>query len=124
MATTPEGRVKNSIRKILKQYGVWYAMPATGGYGSSGVPDFLCCVSGYLLGIEAKAGPGVPTALQIMQLKGICDAGGVAIVVNETNLDELDALIQRLIVLGETTPASYRLTLKPVLPPTMKVKLP
>lgn len=119
MATTPEGAVKRRIVVILKQYGVWYAMPATGGYGSSGVPDFLCCVNGHFLGIEAKAGPGVPTALQIMQLNGICDAGGMSIVVNETNLVDLEQLVQTLA--GMARPFA---PLKPVLPPTMKVKLP
>lgn len=115
MATTPEGAVKRKIVVLLKKYNVWYAMPATGGYGSSGVPDFLCCVNGHFLGIEAKAGPGVPTALQINQLRGIVGALGSAIVVNETNLDSLEAMLKYM-----TTQMSIEPLLKPVLPPTMK----
>lgn len=116
MATTPEGRVKNSVKRLLKQYNVWYAMPATGGYGSSGVPDFLCCVNGHFLGIEAKAGPGVPTALQINQLRGIVGALGSAIVVNETNLDSLEDMLRHMTEQGP----GFEPLLKPVLPPTMK----
>lgn len=121
MATTPENKVKRQIKAILKQYGVWYAMPATGGYGSSGVPDFLCCVNGHFLGIEAKAGPGVPTALQLLQLKGITEARGVSLVINESNLDMLELVIAGLLKSEWVRPAD---TLKPVLPPTMKVKFP
>ena len=38
---TPEAKVKEKVKKALKNMGAYYAMPATGGYGSSGVPDFL-----------------------------------------------------------------------------------
>lgn len=117
MATTPEGAVKRKIAALLKKYNVWYAMPATGGYGSSGVPDFLCCVNGHFLGIEAKAGPGVPTALQINQLRGVCEAKGLSIVVNETNLDDLEAILATYSAVTTPRPTLFQ---KPVLPPTMK----
>jgi hypothetical protein len=51
---TPEAKVKDKIKKFLKANAIYYAMPATGGYGVSGVPDFLCCVKGKFVGIEAK----------------------------------------------------------------------
>jgi len=43
MASTPEAKVKEKIKKILKERGAWYAMPMGTGYGNSGVPDFLVC---------------------------------------------------------------------------------
>ena len=55
---TPEAKVKEKIKKILKSYSVWYAMPHGAGYGDAGVPDFLCCYQGKFLAIEAKAGRG------------------------------------------------------------------
>lgn len=88
-STTPEGRVKTQIRKILNEAGAYYAMPLTGGYGKSGVPDFLVCYQGRFIGIEAKAGKGTTTALQDRELASIVQAGGVALVINEHNLDEL-----------------------------------
>jgi len=33
---TPESKVKSSVTKILKQLGIYYFFPVTGGYGSSG----------------------------------------------------------------------------------------
>ena len=93
MATTPEAKVKAKIKTILKEHNVYYAMPIGSGYGNAGVPDFLCCVNGYFVAIEAKAGKGEPTALQWKNLDAINEAGGYACIINETNLDYLKAVI-------------------------------
>ena len=94
MAATPEALVKKQIRKILDAEGVYYAMPMGTGYGNSGVPDFLCCVAGKFLAIEAKAGKGTTTALQEDHLARIKESRGVTMVINEKNLDSLMPLIQ------------------------------
>lgn len=93
MATTPEAKVKAKIKAILKEHGVYFAMPIGTGFGNSGVPDFLCCVKGRFLAIEAKAGKGTTTALQEKNLKQIHMCGGDAWVVNENNLDNLAEFI-------------------------------
>jgi hypothetical protein len=89
MASTPESKVKAKIKAILKEQGVYYAMPIGTGYGNAGVPDFLCCVNGRFVAIEAKAGKGKPTALQVKNINTIHDCGGQAWVVNEDDLDSL-----------------------------------
>jgi pantoate kinase len=93
MSTTPEAKVKAKIRAILKEHSVYYAMPIGTGYGNSGVPDFLCCVNGKFVAIEAKAGKGVATALQLKNLSEINKAGGYTCIINETNLDYLKNVI-------------------------------
>jgi pantoate kinase len=93
MSTTPEAKVKAKIRAILKEHNVYYAMPIGTGYGNSGVPDFLCCVNGKFVAIEAKAGKGVATALQLKNLSEINKAGGYTCIINETNLDYLKNVI-------------------------------
>lgn len=89
---TPEGRVKTAVKAWLKRHGVWYFMPAANGYGTSGVPDFVCCWNGRLLAIETKA-PGKranTTAMQDAQIAGIRASGGTAVVVDDAaQLDEL-----------------------------------
>jgi Holliday junction resolvase len=87
--TTPEKRVKDKVRKLLKEHGVYNFMPATHGYGRSGVPDIIACINGKFLAIETKAGKGTTTALQKRELDLIRKSGGVAMVINEDNLDEL-----------------------------------
>ena len=94
MAATPEAKVKTKIKAILAKHRVYYVMPIGTMYGNSGVPDFVCCVGGYFLAIEAKAGKGTTTALQEKNLREIREAGGTAMVVNETNLEELEQWIK------------------------------
>jgi pantoate kinase len=94
MAQTPEAKVKDKIKKILKANNIYYAMPIGTGYGNSGVPDFLCCVNGNFLAIEAKAGKGTTTALQDKNLREIRTAGGIAAVIAEEQLEYLEQLIQ------------------------------
>jgi pantoate kinase len=93
MSQTPEAKVKAKIKAILKAHNVYYAMPIGTGYGNSGVPDFLCCVNGKFVAIEAKAGKGVATALQLKNLSEINKAGGYTCIINETNLDYLTNVI-------------------------------
>jgi hypothetical protein len=93
MATTPEGKVKKSVRQVLAGLGAYHVMPVTGGYGSQGAPDFLVCLKGKFFGIETKAGKGKLTVLQEMNLQKIIDAGGVALVVREGDIENLSALL-------------------------------
>ena len=90
---TPEKAVKLKIQAILKDLGAYYVMPIGTGYGNAGVPDFLVCLNGYFIGIEAKAGKGKTTALQDKNLRQIEAAGGYALIVNEQNLPDLKALL-------------------------------
>jgi len=94
---TPEVKVKSKIKKILKEHNVYYAMPMGTGYGNAGVPDFLCCVDGYFVAIEAKAGKGTTTALQDKNLQQIKDSGGIAFIVNESSLEEFEQSIKQII---------------------------
>lgn len=96
MAATPEAKVKAKIKKLLAAHNVYYAMPIGSAFGNSGVPDFLCCVQGRFLAIEAKANGNKPTALQLKHIRSIQEARGCALVVDETNLGALELLIQTL----------------------------
>lgn len=95
MANTPEGKVKDKVKRLFKAMDIYYAMPATGGYGASGVPDFLVCVKGKFIGVECKAGKGKPTALQLKNLAEIEASGGIAVVVNEENLAQFEETIRK-----------------------------
>lgn len=96
MAATPEKRVKDKVVSVLKTEGAYYFFPATHGYGRSGVPDIVACVSGLFLAIECKAGKNKITALQAQEIQSIRKADGVAVVVNEENWDMLPELIRKM----------------------------
>lgn len=82
--TTPEARVKQRIKKILRDRKIWYYMPVAGPFTAHGIPDFVCCRDGGFLAIEAKA-PGALgnlTTNQSRVIEEIKDHGGVAIVID------------------------------------------
>ena len=93
---TPEGKVKAAVKKVLAQNDVYNFSPSANGYGRVGVPDLICCVNGYFLAIECKAGKGKTTTLQDREIAAITKAGGVAVVVNETNVSDLDHIIDTI----------------------------
>jgi len=86
---TPEGRVKKRVKEILKDMGAYYTMPMGTGFSSSGAPDFIICIGGLFYGIECKANGEKPTALQLKHHDDIRKAGGIALVVDETNVENL-----------------------------------
>jgi len=94
MAQTPEGKVKAAVRKLLVEFGIYYFSPSANGYGRAGIPDIICCFGGRFIAIECKAGNGVTTALQDRELAAIRTAGGMTMVVNETNIQELKEKLQ------------------------------
>jgi len=82
MANTPEGKIKRKVTKMLKELGIWYFMPQAGPYGRAGVPDYICCVKGELVGIECKADhTRLPTKLQLQCMNQIEKSGGKCFVV-------------------------------------------
>ena len=93
---TPEAKVKKKVVEILKQHGAYYFYPVTGGYGRSGVPDVIACYKGRFIGIECKAGTNKPTALQQKNLTDIKLADGIALVVNEENIEEVCQTLENI----------------------------
>ena len=61
--STPEGKIKDKVKKLLKEAKVYYHMPVQNGMGAPSL-DFICCVHGHFLAIETKASKGVMTLRQ------------------------------------------------------------
>ena len=97
MADTPEKKVKTKVVAQLKALGAYYFYPVTGGFGASGVPDVVGCYKGRFIGIECKANGNKPTALQQMNLDKIAAQGGIALVIDETNVNELKGMIENVL---------------------------
>lgn len=94
MADTPERKVKKKVIDILKTAGAYYTMPVASGFGNAGVPDILACYQGIFIGIECKANGGKPTKLQLSNLAQIKQAGGVALLIDETSIELLNQYLQ------------------------------
>ena len=79
---TPEGRIKNAINKTLKGFpGIYRFMPVPSGYGKSSL-DYILCVRGDFLAIEAKAPGKQPTPRQWQMIYDIQGAGGLVLVID------------------------------------------
>lgn len=95
----PEEKVKAQVKEKLNMLGAYYAMPIGTKFGTSGVPDFLVSHKGKFIGLETKGGNNKwPSRLQVDQLRQIEASGGKAMVVNESNIDDLENEIES----GET----------------------
>ena len=97
MAQTPERAVKTKVVAQLKTLGAYYFYPVTGGFGASGVPDIVGCYKGKFFGIECKANGNKPTALQTLNLEHIAAQGGIALVIDETNVADLKGMIENAV---------------------------
>jgi hypothetical protein len=107
MARTPEGKVKSAIDAVLNSYGarVWYFKPATGGYGRSGVADYMGIANGYGFMFEAKRDDKhEATPLQIEEIDKFRAAGGPAFVIHKHNLEYVKIIIDYLL---EQPPGPY-----------------
>lgn len=82
--TTPEGRVKNEVKKQLKALGAYQFWPVQTGMGAKTV-DCLACLQGQFVAIETKAPGRKPTPLQLVTLSCIAVARGLTLVIDSVD---------------------------------------
>jgi hypothetical protein len=85
-----EKDVKSAVKKILTDAGAWYFMPVQCGYGRHGIPDFIACYHGRFVAIETKFNGRKPTPRQAKELLLIGACGGLSMVIDETNVHDLE----------------------------------
>lgn len=91
---TPEGKVKQFIKKYMKSEfpNAWQYCPMGGAFGKAGVPDFLYLISGVLVGIEAKAEHGKLSQLQELTMKQMITQGAICAVVYGKDTAKMDRI--------------------------------
>jgi len=98
MASTPEGKIKRKIMRLLVDVNydkrIYFFMAVPMGFGKRTV-DYLLCVNGCFVAIEAKAPGEKPTDKQAAVLQEVRDAGGTTFVVrDDESLAELAAWLK------------------------------
>lgn len=73
-----ESELSRYIATRLKKVGIFFIK--VNDASTSGVPDFLICLHGGLVGLEIKQTPNTPSKLQEEMIQRINDAGGYATV--------------------------------------------
>ena len=95
--STPEGKIKEQVKKVLAKYGVYWHCPVQNGMGSPSL-DFICAHYGRYVAIETKAPGKKPTERQWNTMARITAAGGVCFVVHDSvSLAALEAWLVNFI---------------------------
>lgn len=91
-----ERDVVAAIRRYLISLGadMFFWKEHGGPYGTSGIPDIICCYKGRYIGMECKLPGGRLTELQKRAIAKINRAGGVARRVE--SVADVQAIIQQL----------------------------
>lgn len=96
---TPEGSVKVWAKKQYEILfpGHWRVSPRGGPFGKAGCPDDIICWMGTFIAIEVKSSEGSPSALQMLALKEIQAAGGIAAILRGKDLNRLIAIRNKVL---------------------------
>jgi len=86
---TPEGRIKEQVKDLLKAYEAYWHCPVQNGMGAPSL-DFVGCSKGRYFTVETKAEGKGMTPRQELTATAIKKAGGKVFLINETSgMDEL-----------------------------------
>lgn len=100
---TPEGKIKDKVRTILKARGLYWFMPVQTGYGKRTL-DILVCAYGFFLAIETKKPGDDMSPFQDFIAAEMRSSNGLAMCVNGAeDIAELVKLLDALQCLQRTT---------------------
>lgn len=92
-----EKNFENKVKRFLKERGCWFLKYWGGAaYTKSGIPDLLVCCNGHFIGLELKAPNGIPSDLQIYNLREIDKVGGYAVLLYPKNFEQFKTFIEYL----------------------------
>lgn len=99
MAKTPEGKVKDEVKKVLAEFGpdidgFW---PVPSGYGESHL-DYVGCAWGVFISIETKKPKAKPTPRQLYRIQCVVKAGGIALTMDGTEETTTYAQLRELLM--------------------------
>ena len=96
---TPEGKVKEKVKKVLKEYGAYYHMPVQNGMGKPSL-DFVCCHKGRFIAIETKTEKGKLTLRQQATIDEMQKAGAITLVIRGESDGESFAILRSFLELS------------------------
>jgi hypothetical protein len=87
--STPEGKVKEQVKRVLRKHGVYWHCPVQNGMGAPSL-DFVCCHRGLYFAVETKSPGKKPTPRQLLTIADIELTGGKVFVIDgdTTELDD------------------------------------
>lgn len=93
MSRGPEALVKDKVKALCKNMGVYYHMPVQAGMGKPTL-DFIICAYGFFIGVETKALGKKATRRQEITMAEMQAANGYTLVVDgDETLNKLRDLV-------------------------------
>jgi len=71
-----EQTIQAKIIKHLESKGAYVVKVVSAN--RAGIPDVLACLEGKFIGVEVKNEKGIPSPLQLYNIRRIVDSGGIA----------------------------------------------
>lgn len=102
---TPEGLVKEKVKKMLKEAGAYFHMPVQNGMGKPSL-DFVCCHNGRFLAIETKTEKGKLTLRQQATIDEMQAAGAIVLVIRGVSDGDSFAILAAFLALNTETYAA------------------
>ena len=75
----------------------WYTKIWGGGFQKSGIPDIICCINGFFVGVETKASNGRASELQKLNVKRVNQSNGIAVILYPEGFDTFKNLMEGVI---------------------------
>ncbi len=102
-----ERDIVTTIKRYLVSLGadIFFWKEHGGPYGTSGIPDIICCYKGRFIGMECKLPNGQLTELQKRAISMINRAGGIARRVE--SVADAQAIIQQIEKELASQPGNY-----------------
>lgn len=86
---------ENKVKAYLKSIGAWFVKYWGGGrFTKSGIPDILVCYKGRFIAVETKADTGEPSLIQLLTLKEIRKAKGIAVLLYPKDFSNFKKLLE------------------------------
>lgn len=107
---TPEGKVKEAVKKLLREHGAYWHMPVQNGMGAPAL-DFHVCHNGRYAGIETKAKGKHATVRQNATMMSVMRAGGSVFLIDDSEGADMAALVSWLTMQSNSrivSPAVYQ----------------
>lgn len=90
-----EKDIENKIKFALKQADCYYIKNHGSQYAVPGIPDIIFNLDGYFIAVEVKKWPNKPTMIQKFHLKEIRKNKGIALIIDELNLNKFCEILKR-----------------------------
>lgn len=92
-----EKTFETKVKKFLRDNGCYVIKNFGCSFTRAGLPDLVACVNGRFVAIELKNENGKATPLQLLNIRDIQGAGGIAMVLRPQDYDTFKSFIHQTI---------------------------